>query len=118
MGRVTVDFILSNNSDLVKVEEGIITPDKVRRVVVQGVVDTGAARLVLPESVVRLLGLPHSGQATVRFADHRRATRDMVNHAHVELLGRGGVFNAIVEPNRSDALLGAIVLEDLDLIVD
>ena len=30
----------------------------------------------------------------------------------------GGVFNAIVEPARSDALIGAIVMEDLDMIVD
>jgi hypothetical protein len=35
-----------------------------------------------------------------------------------DLLGREGIFNAIVEPDRTDALVGAIVLEDLDLIVD
>jgi predicted aspartyl protease len=118
MGRVTVDFVLSNYLDLVQVQLGTLTPDKVRRVVVQGVVDTGAARLVLPESVVNQLQLPRSGQTAVRFADHRKATRDMVTNAYVELLGRGSVFNAIVEPNRTDALLGAIVMEDLDLIVD
>lgn len=28
------------------------------------------------------------------------------------------MFNAIVEPQRDSALIGAIVLEDLDLIVD
>ena len=37
---------------------------------------------------------------------------------HVELLGREGIFTAVVEPKRRSALIGAIVLEDLDFIVD
>lgn len=34
------------------------------------------------------------------------------------MLGRESMFTAIVEPRRKDALLGAIVLRELDLIVD
>jgi hypothetical protein len=37
---------------------------------------------------------------------------------HLALKGRDGLFKAIVEPKRKDALIGAIVLEDLDLLVD
>ena len=37
---------------------------------------------------------------------------------YVQLLGRHGTFTAIVEPRRTTALVGAIVLEDLDLLVD
>jgi len=59
-----------------------------------------------------------SGQAIVHYGDRSTQKRDMANDAFVQLLGRGSVFNAIVEPNRTDALIGAIVLEDLDLIVD
>jgi hypothetical protein len=33
-------------------------------------------------------------------------------------LGRHGVFTAVVEPKRESALIGAIVLEDLDFVVD
>lgn len=118
MGRVIVTFELMNYSDLKMVERGHLTPDKVRRVALQGVVDTGATRLVLPQGVVDLLGLPVAGRATVHYGDRSSQKRDMVNDAFVQLLGRGSVFNAIVEPNRTDALLGAIVMEDLDLIVD
>ena len=118
MGRVVVDVVVSNYSDLNQLELGNITPDKVRRVVVSAVVDTGAARLVLPGGIVNQLGLPVIEQSAVRFADHRKAVRDVVKDAYVELLGRGGMFKAVVEPNRTDALLGAIVMEDLDLIVD
>jgi predicted aspartyl protease len=118
MGRVIVMFELMNYADIHAVDAGRLTPDKVRRVSLQGVVDTGATRLVLPKGVVDLLGLKPAGTATVHYGDRSSQKRDMVNDAFVQLLGRGGVFNAIVEPNRTDALLGAIVMEDLDLIVD
>jgi hypothetical protein len=36
---------------------------------------------------------------------------------YLELLGRHSVFNPSVEPKRDTALIGAIVLEDLDLLV-
>jgi hypothetical protein len=54
----------------------------------------------------------------VRFADGRRDTRELVEQARVEFLGRQSTFDAVVGPNRSDALIGAIVLEVLDLLVD
>jgi hypothetical protein len=118
MGRVIVTFELMNYADIKMVEGGHLTPDKIRRVAVQGVVDSGTTRMVLPKGAVDLLGLPVSGKATVHYGDKSTQKRDMVNDAFVQLLGRGGVFNAIVELNRTDALLGAIVMEDLDLIVD
>ncbi len=54
----------------------------------------------------------------MRYADGRRALRKEVELVHVKLLNRGSVFNAIVEPKRESALIGAIVLEDLDFLVD
>jgi hypothetical protein len=53
-----------------------------------------------------------------RFADGRRARRQQVEGAYVTLQGRSGDFKAIVEKNRDTALIGAIVLEDLDFLVD
>ena len=54
----------------------------------------------------------------VRFADNRREKRQIVNNVWLQLLGRDGVFSAVVEPARDDALIGAIVLEELDLLID
>jgi hypothetical protein len=36
----------------------------------------------------------------------------------LEFAGREGTFRAIVEPDRDSVLIGVLVLEDLDLIVD
>jgi hypothetical protein len=34
----------------------------------------------------------------------------------MEIQGRSSVFTAVVEPGRADALIGAIVLEELDFV--
>ena len=118
MGRFSVDFEVANYRDVIDMEKGTLAPAKVRRVQLRGVVDPGATRLVLPASVVKRLGLPVTSKIKVRYADGRKGTRDLVDDAYVELLGRRRNFAAIVEPKRTSALIGAIVLEDLDFIVD
>jgi hypothetical protein len=52
------------------------------------------------------------------YANGRRAQREGAEAVYVQLLGRHETFTAIVEPKRKTALVGAIVLEDLDLLVD
>lgn len=118
MGKTNVEVALANNRDVQMFEAGALPADKVRRARIMGLVDTGASYLVLPESVVKQLGLPDLGTVGVRYADHRKEVRRVVHQVEVELLGRQGTFRAVVEPARTDALIGAIVLEDLDLIVD
>ena len=118
MGRFSVEIELANYDDVVLEQHGQIDPSAVRRVRIEGLVDTGATRLVLPARVVRALGLRESGRIGVRYADGRQATRDLVEAVQLRLLGRSSVFNASVEPRRSAALIGGIVLEDLDFVVD
>ncbi|MBI1922696.1 clan AA aspartic protease [Candidatus Poribacteria bacterium] len=118
MGRFAVEFKLSNSIDVADARRGLLPPEQVRQVTMQGVVDTGATRLVIPERVAVQLGAPEAGDVGVRYADGRRETRKLVEEIRVDLLGRHSTFNAIVEPNRNSALIGAIVLEDLDFVVD
>jgi predicted aspartyl protease len=116
MGRFSVEFEVANNNDLVLFEAGQKVGDEVRRVAVEGVVDPGATRLVLPASVVQQLGVPKVGRT--RTADGRTGMRDVVDAVRVTLQGRSRVFDAIVEPKRQKALIGAIVSEVLDFSVD
>lgn len=118
MGRVTVELEVSNYDDLALVRRGLLPVDEVRRQTVQAVVDSGAAKLVLPQTVVRQLGLPLAPKIKVKYADDRVAERHEAEGVFVKLLGRHGTFTAIVEPKRATALVGVIVLEDLDLLVD
>jgi len=118
VGRFSVEVELANHEDLFRAKAGLILPEQVRRSRVRGVVDTGVTRLVIPESVAQHLGLETSGNTKVRYADGRTAERAIVKDVHLAYGGRESVFNAIVEPGRESALIGAIVLEDLDFVVD
>ena len=118
MGRFSVQFEVANQGDVVKAREGLLASDKVRRLTISGVVDPGATRLVLPASVAKQLGVPSKGKVKVRYANTQSATREAVKEVYVQLQGRDGVFTAVVEPKRITALIGAIVLEDLDFLVD
>ncbi len=118
MGRFSVTVELTNDKDLGQAELGQISADKVRRVRVSGLVDSGATRLVLPESVAKQLGLEMTGTTTVRYADGRTADRAVAQRIRLGYAGRESIFNAIIEPGRDAALIGAIVMEDLDLIID
>ena len=118
MGRFSVEVELTNQEDQFRLKSGLISPAQVRRERVRGVVDTGATRLVIPEAVAQRLGLPISGTAGVRYADGRTAKRSIARNVSLSFGGRESVFNAVVEPSRDSALIGAIVLEDLDFVVD
>jgi predicted aspartyl protease len=118
MGRFSVRIMVANFRDIAQLAPGQQVLENVKHVVISGVVDSGAARLVLPQHVVDQLQLTIEDEVTVRYADHREAKRPRAGGVWLELNGRNGVFSAIVEPARTDALIGAIVLEELDLLVD
>jgi predicted aspartyl protease len=118
IGRFSIDVELANERDVIRAEAGDIPTEQVRKTTIRGVVDSGATRLVIPESVAEQLGLEVSGSAKVRYADGRTADRSIARLVRLVYGGRESVFNAIVEPDRESALIGAIVLEDLDFLVD
>ncbi len=118
VGRFSVELEVANSDDLALVRRGLLQPDQVRRETIQGMVDSGATKLVLPEAVVKRLGLPLGEKVKVRYADGRRVQRREAKGAYVKLLGRDDTFSAIVERGRDTALIGAMVLEGLDLLVD
>ena len=92
--------------------------DPKRTVEVEAVIDTGATMLVLPRSLVRKLKLRKMREAGVRYADSRTATKPVYGVVTAELKGRGGEFDVLAEDDGCQALVGQIVLEQLDLIVD
>ena len=118
MGRISVDLKLTNSEDVILAKEGLLSPEKIRQTTARAVVDTGATRLVIPAAVAEQLGLPETGEVGVRYADGRTGTRKVVENIRVALLDREFTFRAIVEPDRDTALIGAIVLEELDFVVD
>lgn len=117
-GRCSVHVVLTNQEDLYRAKAGRLDPSQVRRITIPALVDSGAARLVIPAAVAEKLGLELSDAVKVRYADSRTAIRPVARGIYLEYASRGDVFSAIVEPDRDTALIGAVVMEVLDLIVD
>src|SRR5690242_1428915 len=75
VGRIKIDLEVANNDDIALARRGAIKPEEVRRKTVRAIVDSGATKLVLPEKVVKELGLPRGDKIKVRYADGRTAMR-------------------------------------------
>ena len=81
-------------------------------------VDTDATLLVVSEDVVKEFEFPTIRTQTVKYANEETAERDIVWGVEVEICDRKGIFEAIVEPKKKYPLIGAVVMESLDLIVE
>ena len=65
MGEIRASVTLENSDDRALVKRGHGVEAEVRRTTVEGIVDTGAVSLVIPEEVSTQLGLEHWGTTTV-----------------------------------------------------
>lgn len=82
----------------------------------QALVDTGALHLCIPEALSRQLNLAAERVRRVTFADGQSVEAPYVGPVRVEIAGRTCFVGAMVFGD--EVLLGAIPMEDLDLLVD
>ena len=75
MGEIVATMELENTVDREVVSQGLRDESTVRRTTVDGVVDTGAVMLVLPEDVVDRLGLRTQREVVVAYANEYLETR-------------------------------------------
>ncbi len=118
MGEVKVEVKLENTTDRELVLRGILTEEQVRSFNIDVIADTGAVMLVLPQDEVEALGLREIRKAVVRYADERKEERAVAGPVTVRVDGRGATVDCIVGPPNSEPLLGHVVLEIMDLLVD
>jgi clan AA aspartic protease len=118
VGIVYAEIILKNALDVGKARDGLIADEKVRGTTVRALVDTGAGTLVINEAVRRQLGLAIEGLRRAELADGGRQVYRMTEPVKIQWQNRDTVCRALVLPEAEEILLGAIPLEDMDLIVD
>ncbi len=94
----------------------LFEPEK--SVEVDAIIDTGATMVVLPQDVIEELGLRKIGERRVRYANNQIQIKSVYRGVILELKGRDGIFDVLGEVEGSEPLVGQIVLEALDLIVD
>ena len=118
MGKVVIKALLSNNQDLTRLADGRIVVDQVRQQEQELIVDTGARAVGLPLSIIEQLGLPATRKVTVTLSDGSRQERQLYGELRVQVGDRDDVFSCVAKPEGAPLLLGQIVLEALDLVVD
>ena len=79
---------------------------------------TGSILLVITGKIARQFEFSAIRTELVKYANEQTAERTVVGALQIEICGRTGWFEAIVEPSKSYALIGAVVMESLDLVVE
>ena len=118
MGEVRTSVVLENGVDVGLVRRGMLDRSAVRRVETDILVDTGAVNVLLPQDMVEALDLAPLGMAVVTLADDRNVEMPFAGPLVFTTVGRTMITDCLVGPPRCEPLLGQIVLERLDLIVD
>ena len=94
----------------------LFEPEK--SVEVEVVTDTGATMVVLPKDIVEELGLRKMREVKVRYANNNVETKPIYGVVNIELKGRSANLDVLVEEKCSQPLIGQVLLELLDLIVE
>ena len=118
LGEIVTRIELENATERGNVRLGLGEESSVRRTVVDGLVDTGAVMLLLPQNVVERLGLPMHGKVIVSYADERKEERAVAGPVGIRIGNRAMNTDCVVGPPLSEPLIGQIVLGGLDLIAD
>jgi len=118
MGTVYTEITLRNARDVGNAKDGIIKESEIRQTAVRALVDTGAGSLIINEEVFAQLGLGVIGTRRTSYANGAKEVCRLTEPVEIHWKDRCTAQSATVVLNCSGVLLGAIPLEDMDLIVD
>jgi clan AA aspartic protease len=116
MGNISEEITLINDRDDVRVQAGLLK--EARQVTVSAIVDTGATTVVIDEALRQELGLSIVGTKWTTFANGTRQECGITEPVTVRWKNRDCSVRAVVIPGAKAPLLGAIPLEDMDLMID
>ncbi len=117
MGLVYADIELINAVDLENARRHIIGEEEVRRMWLNVLADSGAYMMAINETIQSQLELPFLEKRKVQVADSRVIEYDVVGPVHVRFANRKATCNAFVLPGDSEPLLGAIPMEEMDVLI-
>jgi predicted aspartyl protease len=119
MDDIYVPIIVENYRDRVLSENGYLEPEKIRSEKVRVLADSGSTTLVLPQDLIERLGLIiKKDKVIVTYADERKEERPVAGTLTVRVGDRSMETDCVVNPPTSEPLLGQIIIERLDLLVD
>jgi len=101
-----------------KAEEGLIKDNEIRQTMVEAMVDTGTGTLVINEELRQRLGLEVKGERRAVLANDAKEMVKIAGPVEIHWKERTTTCQPLVVSDCGEVLLGAIPLEDMDLMVD
>lgn len=118
MGIVYADLELIRGDDLALVRAGYLPADQIQRVYVRAMVDSRATMLAIPEYVKQQLNLQPIDRLEAELADGSSMPMEVVGPIEVRFENRRTSVEALVVPNQTTVLLGAMPMEGMDVRID
>ena len=118
MGLVYAEIELINAEDLALARKFYIGEDEIKRMYVTGPVDTGSYMLCINESIQAQMQFPVMEKRIGQMANGDRIECDVVSQVELRFKNRRTICNAMILPGDSEVLIGAIPLEDMDVLIN
>lgn len=118
IGLVYAEIDLANGGDMYLFRQNLLGEEKIKQVTVNALVDSGAYMLCINENVKTQLDLPVIEKQFSRLADETLLELEVVDPVEIRFENRSTTVRAIVLPGNSEVLLGAIPMEDMDVLID
>jgi clan AA aspartic protease len=117
MGVIYADIELINSVDLTMASRNLIGAEEVKRMRLSMLVDSGAYMMAINETIQSQLELRFIEKRKVQLASGQVVEYDVVGPIDVRFANRRAVCSAFVLPGDSESLLGAIAMEEMDVLV-
>jgi len=117
MGIIHADIELINADDLALVRRNKLDKDEVKHMTVSMLVDTGAFMMSINETIQEQLQLPFMEKRKAVLANGSIEEFEVVGPIIVKFKNRTATCNAFVLKGDSEPLLGAIPMEEMDVLI-
>lgn len=118
MGLVYADIELISSDDLALQRRGFIQEDEVKRLELNMLVDSGAEMLTINEHIKNQLGLAVLAKTSAQLADGTEIQVDVAGPIELRFENRRATVDALVMPADAEVLLGAIPLQEMDVMIE
>ena len=92
--------------------------DPSKSIEIEAIIDTGATMSVLPMDLIQKLELEKIDEVNMRYTDNSVKRKEVYGSIILEIAGRKAVFDVLAENEVAQPLIGQIVLERLDLVIE
>jgi clan AA aspartic protease len=117
MGLVYAEITLINGEDLILAKRNIIGEEEIKQMNVNMLVDSGAYMMAINETIQEQLQLSLKEKRKAQMADGSIEEYDVVGPIEVKFKNRRCSIDAMVLPGDNEPLLGAIPMEDMDILI-